>query len=166
MLVDFGRARTGVAIAKHGIPIFTRTVGVGGDAMSQAVAEFMNVSAEEAEDFKNNHGLDPSGDPKVLAALTKTAEALAAEITRHYQYWDNVRDEHGLRVAKIDRVVLCGGNSNLRGLPEFIASKIHAPTERAEVWRNVASYDDYIPPIDREHSLGYATTIGLALRNG
>ena len=29
---------------------------------------------------------------------------------------------------------------------------------------HVASFDEYIPPIDRKHSLQYATAIGLALR--
>lgn len=165
MLVDFGRGRTGVAIVKHGVPIFTRTVGVGGNAMSAIIADQLHITPDEAELYKNEHGLDPAGDPKVVESVTATANALSEEIGRHYQYWNNLRDEHGTRTAKIDRVVLCGGNSNLHGLPEFIASKIHAPVERADVWRNVCSYDEYIPPIIREHSLGYATAIGLALRN-
>src|SRR3989344_5499155 len=34
--VDFGRARTGFAVLKRGIPIFTSTVEVGGDAITRA----------------------------------------------------------------------------------------------------------------------------------
>src|SRR3989344_5359688 len=43
LLVDFGRARTGFAVLKLGIPIFTSTVEVGGDIITKAVAEQLSL---------------------------------------------------------------------------------------------------------------------------
>jgi Tfp pilus assembly PilM family ATPase len=57
-----------------------------------------------------------------------------------------------------------GGSANLKGLADYIAGRAQAPCERGNVWRNVASFDEYIPPIDKRRSLQYATAIGLALR--
>ena len=65
----------------------------------------------------------------------------------------------------VERVYLLGGSANLKGFPEYIAGKVHAQTERPDVWRNAFSFDDYIPPIDYRTSLQYATAIGLALRS-
>jgi len=165
LVADFGRARTGIAILKRGVPIFTSTVSVGGDAMTRVIVEKLGVDEHAADTFKNENGIAPGGDLKVLEAISGTAAALADEITKHYQYWDTKRNEHGERVTPVERVILCGGSSNLKGLPEYIATRVHASTERANIWKNVCSFDDYIPPIERNYSLGYATAVGLALRS-
>jgi len=165
LIADFGRARTGIAIIKSGVPIFTSTVSVGGDAMTQVIMEKMKVDEEKAEEIKNEFGIAPGKDQKVSEAVSGTAGALADEITRHYQYWDAKRDEHGERSTPVRQVLLCGGSSNLKGLPEYIAGRVHDRTQRANVWVNVCDFDTYIPPITKNHSLGYATAIGLALRS-
>lgn len=166
LLVDCGKARTGVAILKNGIPIFTSTVEVGGDHMNQAVMAVLSITDEQATDFKNEHGLVPD-DPKTqkgFEAVDKIASGLADEIARHYRFWDTRRSESGDH-SSVERVFLVGGSANLKAFPEYIAGKVHAFTERPDVWRNVASFDDYIPPIPYRASFQYATAIGLALRS-
>lgn len=167
MLVDCGRARTGVAILKHGIPIFTSTVEVGGDHMTKAVMQALSLkSEEEAEKFKNEHGLIVD-DPKSAQgqeALEKVASELANEVGKHYRFWDSRREEHA-QAESVERVFLIGGSANVHGLPEYIAGKVHVETQRPNVWRNLFSFDDYIPPIEYRASFQYATAIGLALRS-
>lgn len=165
LVADFGRARTGIAVLKRGIPIFTSTVSVGGSAMTRLVMEKLNVDEDEAVAFKNEHGIVPNGDARAREAMISTAASLADEIARHYRYWDTKRNEHGERATPICRIVLCGGNSNLKGLPEYIAARTQARTVQASVWENVCDFSDYIPPIQKHNSLGYATAIGLALRS-
>ena len=170
LLVDFGRARTGFAVLKRGIPIFTSTVSVGGEVMTRAVMQELSLSAEEAEVFKDNKGLlvdraDKRAEKAPgIEALSSAASALADEVVRHYHYWDTRRDEHGERMTPIARVFLVGGTSNLRGLADYIAARVQAPTVRPDIWQNVCSFDEYIPPIDRPTSLQFATAVGLALR--
>lgn len=166
MLVDCGRARTGIAILKHGIPIFTSTIEIGGDDMNRAVSDSLGLPADQIQLFKNNHGLvaDDPGTEKGRVALDKVASSLAEEISRHYRFWDTRRNDGGEPTAPVERVYLLGGSANLRGFPECVAGRVHANTERPNVWRNVASFDSYIPPIDLRTSLQYGTTIGLALR--
>ncbi len=164
LAVDFGRARSGIVIFNCGVPIFTSTVAVGGDAMTKVIMDTLKVDERKAENIKNEEGIRRDGDKKVTEAVLGTASSLADEIVRHYQYWDSRRDEHGNRVTPVSRVLLTGGSSNLKGLDEYIAGRVKAPTIHADVWRNVCSYDVYIPPIDVFYSLGLSTAIGLALR--
>ena len=166
LLVDTGKQRTGFAILKNGIPIFTSTVDVGGGDMTRIVMEGMHLSEKDALLFKNEHGLlasDAQSLP-VRKQLESVADAIAQEVARHYRFWDTRRNEHGERVTPVGQIYLVGGNGNLRGLTEFIASRVHAPTERPNVWRSAVSFDDYIPPIDRRSSLQFVTAVGLALR--
>ena len=37
--------------------------------------------------------------------------------------------------------------------------------EKKNVWENVFSFEDVIPPIEKRKSFAYATAVGLALRN-
>lgn len=167
LLVDFGRKRTGFAVLRDGVPIFTSTVDVGGDTMTQAIMEKLGVSEKEASAFKDDHGLlpVPNASNPGLEVISVTAGALSDEIVRHFRYWDTRRNERGDRMTPVGRIVLAGGGANLRGLVDYVAARAQAPVERPNVWRNVCSFDEYIPPIDRASSLQFATVVGLALRS-
>ena len=164
LLVDFGRARTGFAVLKHGMPIFTSTVEVGGDHMTEALMKTMSMSTDDAERFKNEQGLIPGDRSQAFEVVTGTAGALADEVTRHYHYWDTRRNERGDRMTPVGKVILVGGSANLRGLADYIAGRVHAPVEIGNVWQHVAPYDAYVPPIPKRRSLQFATAVGLALR--
>lgn len=167
LLVDFGRLRTGFAVLKRGVPIFTSTVGVGGETIDRGIAEKLSLAPEEVDAFKNEQGLLAEGgrDSPGVEAITGTVSALADEVVRHYHYWDTRRDERGERMTPVERVFLLGGSANLKGLGDYIAARVQLECVRPDAWLNVCSFDDYIPPIDRRMSLRFATAIGLALRN-
>ena len=167
LLVDFGRARTGFAVLKHGIPIFTSTAEVGGDILTKALMEKLSLSPEEAFVFRNEHGLRAEGGVKSpgVEAIVGAASSLADEVTRYYHYWDTRRNERGERVTPVGRVILVGGSANLKGLADYIAGRVQAPTIIGNVWQHICDFDDYIPPINRRESLQYATAAGLALRS-
>jgi type IV pilus assembly protein PilM len=166
LLVDFGLKRTGFAVLKHGIPIFTSTVEVGGEMITKALSEKLGLSKEQIEAWKNDQGLLPVEGPRSpgLEAVSGAASSLGSEVARHYNYWDTRRNGSGDRVTPVSRVLLVGGSANLKGLGDYIAGRVQAPVERPDVWKNACSFDQYVPPIDRHASLQYATAIGLALR--
>jgi Tfp pilus assembly PilM family ATPase len=116
--------------------------------------------------FRNQHGLVSDGESGSTGfeAVSKVASALADEIARHYRYWDTRRDEQGNRMTPVGRIVLVGGSANLRGLSEYIAGRVQAPTALGDIWQRICNFDEYIPPIDRRTSLEFATAAGLALR--
>lgn len=166
LVVDFGRMRTGFAVLKNGVPIFSSTVAVGGVAMTRALVEKAGLTPEEAEQFKDEKGLllgekERSPGTEVLVG---TASALADEVLRHYRYWDTKRNDRGERVTPVEEVLLVGGSANLRGLSDYISARVQAPAVLPNVWRHVCTFDEYIPPIDRQTSMQYVTAIGLALR--
>jgi type IV pilus assembly protein PilM len=165
LVVDIGRARTGFAIVERGIPIFTSTVEIGGDAITHAVEIALGVEGEDVQTFKNEQGLLATSEKnKNLDGLVASASALADEVVRHYNYWNTRGGEHNEQSTSIGRIVLVGGSANLRGLPELIASRVQSPVVVGGIWGRVCSFDDYIPPIDLKTSLEYATAVGLALR--
>lgn len=165
MIVDFGRKRSGIAIAKNGVVGFTSTVDAGGDALSEKIMEHFQVDGAAAMKIKNEKGLIETGPDfaGLHESLTKVVGALRDEINRHFEYWNSRHAESGEKEGSIEGIILCGGNASLKGLPEFLARDTKVPVTRADVWQNAFSYDEYIPQMSREVSLSYATAIGLAL---
>jgi len=158
--------RTGLAIVSDGVLTFTSTLEVEEEGLSKAIMQYLSVSETEVARIKNEEGLIGSKDNKELfSALLSVAETLKDGIDKHYRYWKTRVDEKGNRVKPIEKIILCGGNSNLRGLPEFLSGALKIPVEHGNVWANAFSFDDFIPEMNRFQSLSYATAIGLALRD-
>ncbi len=163
MVIDFGRNRTGIAIARGQSPIFTTTVHVGGAAVTQAIMELKSVSEEEADAIKREQGLAQAEDAKLQEVLTKETKKLVDEIERHYQFWDSRRDEHGERIERIEKIYLCGGAAAFLGLAEYMAAELNVPVTTANVWQNLFDMNEHVPQLEKPLSWQYATAVGLLL---
>ncbi len=165
MLIDFGKTRTGVGILSEGSLLYTSTIDIGGGQLSQSLRKVLGDLAEsELTKIKNASGLIREVDnTDVYGALISTISVIKDEIASRMQYWHTKGNNRDKR--RIKKIILCGGSVNLKGLPEYLTESLNVPCERADVWANAFRTDLVIPPIDKRHSYGYATAIGLALKN-
>lgn len=166
MLVDFGKTRTGVGIVYKGVLLYTSTIDIGGDYLSRALRKVVGeeVADSELTILKNTQGLVRGAESAaVYEALLSTVSSIKDELATRMQYW-HLRNGNSAE-RRINSIMLCGGSANLKGLPSYLSEALGVPSVRGNVWENTFSLDRVIPPIDRKHSFGYATAIGLALRN-
>ena len=165
MVVDFGKTRMGIGIVHRGILMYTSTLEFAGSQMSQDMRAILgNLAESELTTIKNTRGLvhTKENDP-IAHLLEKYANDIADELSIRMHYWHTRDIDREAR--EIKKVIVCGGSANLFGLPEFLAEKLNVACERAQVWINAFPLETHIPPITRRYSYGYATAIGLALRN-
>lgn len=163
LLVDIGKTTTKLTVVSKRIPLFATTLEVGGHALTLAVQKHFGVTEEEAKKIKSERGIIPSdGNPEYLTAMLLTVSVMREEIARRLDYWQTHAAIAG--TEPVSRVVLAGGNSGIRGLPEYLESSLKVPVELGDVFTNLASRDVYLPPLPYLESLAYATAIGLALR--
>lgn len=162
LLLDFGKTRTGIGIVYQGVLMYTSTIDVGGDQLSSALRLVVGDKEEkEYTQIKNNEGLIKRvGDGKAYEALLPVVSTIKDEVMTRLQYWES----KGYSSERaIERIVLSGGSANLRGLTDYFTKTLGIETKLAEVWQNAFDINDAVPPIDRLHSYGYATAIGLGL---
>ncbi|MFA6585998.1 MAG: pilus assembly protein PilM [Candidatus Paceibacterota bacterium] len=164
MLVDFGKKRTGIFIVSGGIVVFTSTLDMGGFMLTSMIEKNFKISFEEAEKRKKEFGLkrDPA-NAEVFSVLLNGVSILRDEIAKHFLYWHTHKDEEGKDRPIIKKVILSGGDSNLIGLSEYFSVSMKTPVEIANVWVNILQAGEYIPDIDLDESLTFATALGLAL---
>jgi len=163
MIVDIGRTRTGVSILSAGTVRFTSTIDIGSESITKAIEKSFAVTTKEAEKIKNEKHISKSqSDRNFFLAVISTLSILQDEINKLYIYWQTHRQE-GDREKKIQKILLCGGGANLKGLEDYLSVNLRTKVEVANPWKNVNSFDNYIPQIPRNEALGYASVIGLAL---
>jgi type IV pilus assembly protein PilM len=118
-LVDIGARVTNVVVHSNGVPRFVRILLMGGQDITDAVAERLGVSMKEAEGLKQELGLvGASGE---LEAASRAVDATAG------MFLDEVRGSLDYYAASnpdfpIDRVVVTGGGSRLAGLAERLSN--------------------------------------------
>lgn len=164
IVIDIGRIRTGIAVVEKQIVRHTSTIGVGGDSITSLISKGRNISYEDAEAVKMVSGVIPyEYDSNTASKLNTFMSSLAHDIAQQIEFWNSRSNTRSVLSYPISRVILCGGNATVPGIREAIAGEIGLPVTIGNVWRNVFSLEEVIPPIDFNHSLGYASAIGLAL---
>jgi type IV pilus assembly protein PilM len=165
MIVDFGKTRMGIGIVHHGVLMYTSTIEVAGNQLSEDMRGILgNVEESELTKIKNTKGLMMTKENEEIAKiLRKHADIIVDELSVRMRYWHTRDIDRDAR--EIKKVIVCGGSANLHGLTEYLTEKLEVETERAQVWTNALSFAEAVPEIGRRYSYGYATAIGLALRN-
>ena len=165
MIADLGKTRTGFSIVSHGVVMFASTIkSIGGENLTSAVAKALNISFEEAEKVRIKNGLLNSPENKaVFEALLPIASLFKDEISRHFSFWDSLIESHEVG-DKISRLICCGGQANLPGLPEYISADLSVPVVIGDPWVYFMDTKKQHPPLPFNASLRYAAAIGLALR--
>jgi type IV pilus assembly protein PilM len=163
MIVDFGQKRTGIFIVSQGVVMFTSTLDVGGLLLTNIIQKSFKIGFDEAEKMKKKYGLERNTRNKELfSVILNSISILRDEIMKHFVYW-NTHKEGGESRPPIKKIILCGGDSNLIGLSEYLSISTKNKIEIANVWNNIIDTKKNIPKISFEQSLSYVAALGLAL---
>ena len=165
MIINFGATATNFVIAVGGKARFASVIKAAGRMLDQAIAKAFSVDLSEAEKIKKEKSLlgGTSENDELFTALLPVVSAVADEVGRHISYWESHQDEHGSPRSKIEKVILAGGDANLKGLVDYFSRRTGLPVEYGNVWMNVFSLNNYLPEISFKDSLRYAVASGLAL---
>lgn len=148
LIINFGGVSTGLAIVGHNVVQYSSTLNVGGKTFSAK-------------------GKETDGNIGRFSSLLGTLSVLRDEVNRLLIYWKEHRMlASGVTNAtgdKIESVILCGRDTNINGFREYISASVNLPVIVGNVWANAFSFDEYVPPIQFNDSLGYAAAVGLAL---
>lgn len=164
-IVNIGGDATQFVVLRDGRIDVTRTMAVGGDAVTEALARTYGVEFQTAQRMKEEEGELIAETSEVAAAaepakmqVDSTLRAglgeLAREIRRSLSWYQTQNRER-----PIERIVLCGGGAKLRGLPAFLTEELGLPADMGlpGVRVHTASPEDGYDP-------SFAVAIGLALR--
>ncbi|MGZ4104780.1 MAG: type IV pilus assembly protein PilM [Actinomycetota bacterium] len=162
-IVDIGAGVTDVIVHEAGKPRFIRILPSGGNDITNALVTELGLSVDDAEAQKRAVGLQPEGAPIDAGAATvieARARAFIDDVRRSLDFYQSGPD-----LAKIARVLVIGGGSQLPRLAERLATALRLPVEQGNAFARVKVSDDIRLTDEQLDTASHVATtvIGLAL---
>ena len=147
-------ARSTTLLHLEGRRFVARTIALGGQSITQQLAENQDCDFEEAERIK----LSERSRNLRTDAMETIATRLAQEVTRSVLHF---RRQSGLENPV--KIWLTGGGARLAGLGEALAAKLKVPVDRLDVLRAIEIASGAARNDAAEHALLLADLAGAAL---
>jgi len=160
MLVDIGSVVTNISVIVNGIPVFSRSMDIGGSTITQAIANSLNITLERAEQFKYDIGMNPERVGQ--GSVPKTIEDTLTPIVDELKYSLNLYRSQGKHT--IEKLILTGGSSLLLNLPNYLGNILSLKVYLGDPWARVI-YPEELKPVLDEIGARFSVAIGLAMRN-
>lgn len=134
LLADIGASNCSIGILSDSVPMFTRQIVMGGQAIVEALALELSMSLAEAEQIVIASTLSAVSNPKhVSSILIKAAEPIVSEIKRSVDFFYSVESfPPGLSVK------LCGGASQSPEVCKAFEQCFGTNVERLNPWKNIS----------------------------
>ena len=161
-IVDIGASATTVVIATQGVPHFLRIIPAGGDDLTTALAQRLEIGAEQADSLKRGVGLRTRvDDPQYqypMEVINEVTSELLISARNTLDYFRHARPD-----APIERIVLTGGGAHLSGLPEALAELTRTPVIQADPFASIAVAKTFNADSLRDGPSALLVALGLAL---
>lgn len=170
-IVHMTAGQTNIVVVERGIPRFTRVSGLAGNQFTQAVANVLNLTFDEAEELKDAVGLpgiDAAADPQLTAepqnvqtaqeALEREANKFIAEVRRSLDYYLT----QATQVRTIKRIYLTGTGAQLKNLPSYLEKGLQTQIVLGDPLSHVTASGAVEQAVLADR-MGCAPAIGLAL---
>jgi len=154
VIIDIGAKSTGLNLIENGFLRLSRNLSIGGDTITDKIAQSLNISVFRAEQFKKDFGVSNSTFiPETIKPVLNIIKNEARQLLTIYASQN----------AQLEKILLVGGGSNLPGIVDFFAD-LKVKVELGDPLKSVAYRQD-LAPILKRYALSLPIAIGLALRN-
>jgi len=140
-LIDIGASNTRMSVIQNGVFTMTRSIPHGAQMLTEALKSYFKLSDEDAEAGKAQLDVaeliedeKPKENPP-LRVIQPHVDDLVREIRRSLNYFQSQQSE-GHQSKSVERLLLTGGGSKLKGLAEYVAHKLNLPSQAVGIFQN------------------------------
>ncbi|PKN02968.1 hypothetical protein CVU76_03000 [Candidatus Dojkabacteria bacterium HGW-Dojkabacteria-1] len=160
VMLDFGANSTDMSIMSNGYLVFSQSIAIGSDSLTQAIVNKFSFEYSRAEEFKRNYGLVPNVlEGKIYGALSPIVESILMEVQRGIEFYKNKTAS-----ASPSDYLLNGDGALLPGLGEFVSKYLGVNAQIANPWTGI-TVDNKFKDIIAKGGPSYSVAIGLALKD-
>jgi type IV pilus assembly protein PilM len=160
VMLDFGANSTDMSIMMEGYLVFSQSISIGSDSLTQAIINKFNFEYKQAEEYKRNYGVTPNVlENKIYEVLSPILESIMLEVNRGIEFYKNKT----LTNAPTE-FLLTGDGALLPGLASYISNALHVNATIANPWANIQVSRRYQDIISKSGP-SYSVAIGLGLKD-
>jgi type IV pilus assembly protein PilM len=111
--------------------VWQRTIAMGGNAFTKAIADTFKLNFEKAEKLKRTAPMSKYAR-QILQAMKPVFTDLASEIQRSLGFYTSSHSN-----VKLVRIIAMGGGTKMRGLLQYLQQSLQMPIERPDAFKQV-----------------------------
>ncbi|MFN3302005.1 MAG: type IV pilus assembly protein PilM, partial [Patescibacteria group bacterium] len=153
MIIDFSAVSTDVIIVEKMIPVFYRSISLGGINLTYNFSQTLDIDLRKAEQFKRDLAISD----KIPSFIENFLKPITEEINYSIQFYKNQTGK------EIEKIVISGGSAYLPKLDEYFSKSLNLKVIIGNPWERI-SYPSEIEPALLEIAPRFSVAIGSALR--
>jgi len=147
LILDIGAKNTNIIIVEE-YKIWTRSVLIGGNDLTKAIAASLKISFKEAEQLKRKEGIiamdadERASSPRaaeISSAINPVLIEMLADISKSIGYYKSQFGE----TKVIKEVLLTGGASKIKNMDRFIRENLDIPARPMNIFDKIKSDVDF-----------------------
>jgi type IV pilus assembly protein PilM len=162
-LLNIGASTTNINILNGVRSVFTRDATFGGNQYTSLLQKEMGLTFDQAEAVKRGMPVPEGIEQRDISPILETvSDILALEIQKTMDFYRATVEEGE---SAVEKILVSGGGSKLRGLVEFLSKRFEVPVEMFDPFRKIkVDARGFDPEYMREIVPEMAIAVGLALR--
>lgn len=122
-LIDLGDSFTHINIIQNGVIGYTRDIPVGGGYLTNMLMSKFKVPFEQVLAIKRGNFSPDIREEEVIETIIQAYNNILEEVQKYFDYFSTLSNH------KMEKVLLCGGGSMIRGLDDYCADYLKIPVE-------------------------------------
>lgn len=159
LILSFGATCSEIALTFQKSLIYTKSLPIGGDVLTNAISEELGFESAQAEEYKKTYGLEEN---KLEGKIAKTLEPffnnLYSEIEKTIVYFKEQFPKDEIKSA-----IICGGGAKLPGLVGGITKNFGIDSQLSNPFVNLSVDPNILPILSPDMSM-YTVAVGLGLK--
>lgn len=159
VLADLGSTHSSLGVVRGGEVVVSHSIPTGGDVLTRAVSSSLNMSLEQAEEYKKAYGLNNTQlEGKVAASIGSVFSVVVDEIKKAVTYFKTeVGDD-----TPVASLILSGGISGMPEIVPFLAERLSMEVLIGDPFVKVAKNENFARSF-APYSPMYGVAVGLAM---
>jgi type IV pilus assembly protein PilM len=173
-VIHISSGLTNIAVVERGVPRFTRVSSIAGSQFTQAIANVLNLTFDEAEELKiraglpdidaGAHGVPSEGDLGAQAiqvaqdALEREVNKFIAEVRRSLDYYLT----QATQIRTIRKIYMTGAGAMLTNMASYLEKGLQAQVILTDGLSHVQVAGSAMQAVQADR-MGAAPAIGLAM---
>ena len=162
-LLNIGASTTNINILNGARSVFTRDASFGGNQYTSLLQKELGLTFDQAERVKRGMPVPDDVEHREIEPILDTvSDILALEIQKTMDFYRATVEDGE---SAVQRILVSGGGSKLKGLVEFLSKRFEMPVEMFDPFRKIrVDSRGFDPEYMREIVPEMAIAVGLALR--
>ena len=157
VILDIGAENSDLVVCTKST-VWQRSIPMGGDAFTKAIAEAFKLNFEKAEKLKRTATMSKYAR-QIFQAMRPVFTELVSEVQRSLGFYGNSNPN-----VKLSKIIAVGGGTKMRGLLKYLQQTLQIPVEKPDSFKQLSLGPDVSAAKFHENVSDFGVVYGLALQ--